>query len=450
MPKGQATPKQKQAENANPNPASGEILRILAKAHDYARAAPQDPAYPEVGLIGELQARAGDVDAATKCCAEVKEHYRRVFAFIQVALAQVEVGDRDGAQTTLDRVLMENHEFDGGPGGRNAASPEQAPAALAKLVPHLVAGLPGDDWCDLQNELAHVSAAYAKTDIAKALDILHVARQTLNGGPFGKTGANDAYLYSTFGAIAVERAGAGDISGALDTLREVHGVWRHQAMRDAAAELAKSGDFKAADAIAARVQDPGYKESTLKWIEIIRCGGEPPSRAQRSRVPPYSKGPVPDGMVIAARLLKQAQAATKERAFDKAARDLAAALSAVAPVQSSDYFRDIEGTGFESRAGLIAAIGREQTRAGAFTDALETVNLLRTVPDWGDSVTHIVRKAACRQTLAGQSQLTLKWAEELSTPIEKTHALIGVAEGMIQAKTGALVRMRINYPYKEE
>ncbi len=237
----------------------------------------------------------------------------------------------------------------------------------------------------------------------------------------------------------------------IDTLRELRGITRDHEVAEAAIELAESGEFKLGRAIATSLGDPRYKMQTLDSIEIIRRGGERPSqRGARTMVPEYREGPAPKGMAMAARLLKQARAEAKLRAFDKAARDLAAALSAVASVKSSDFFRDIEGTGLESRSGLIAAIGEEQTRAGAFADALETARLLRMEYSGDVSVKRIVRKTAWRQTLAGQSRRALEWTEELPAALEKTHALIGIAEGMIQLRTGARVRMRINYPYKDE
>ena len=112
------------------------------------------------------------------------------------------------------------------------------------------------------------------------------------------------------------------------------------------------------------------------------------------------------------------------------ARQTAASIP-VEPVKS-DVLRAIAEQGASAKAKALSRIAVAQATDGDFQSALQTAASIQK----DATKAAALRSIAEAQAKAGYAKNALAWAEKEPSPLLKTHALLGAANGIMERKHG--------------
>jgi hypothetical protein len=216
-----------------------------------------------LGDVAAAIARDGAVDEARTLAARIKDAPSRSRAFVEMAVAQAEIGDLSGALTTLDQV---DDKLDRAEGRARVAAirASTAPAEAREMFAQALAGMSkaragANRKAEALVEIARAQIVAGETTGAKA---------TLKRA-FGEVAKvkEDPERLTLLSRIAPLQARAGDYPGAFSTaMRAEDASLRPLLVRDIAAAQAEKGDVAGALAIARTLDDRAAAAAALFGI----------------------------------------------------------------------------------------------------------------------------------------------------------------------------------------
>jgi rhomboid family GlyGly-CTERM serine protease len=364
--------------------------------------------------------REGDAEGALRTASTIEDPYRHASALAAVAIGQAETGDRAGAATTIARAL----EVATGVQDRDRRTEALGAIARAQTVAGDLPGAFGtigripDGFHTLGTVgvLAELAVAQWRAgDDGAASATLPRARALAMKLPKSRfKGLSPRAI--ALADVALAAARMGDVTRARDILREVPGAGEAvQASLEVAEVRARAGDRAGASM--------GYDQALTVAMRLPASPGREAMTAEIALARARAGYGSWDEALVAARSIGHAH--LRGLAMTALARaltergDVPAALGVAAEFPND---RD--------RVLVLSALAPVQARQGDVPGALAT--LARIADDsWRGSAANEVAAAQAR---AGQAAEALHWASRETSPLVKSQALLGVAEGILAAR----------------
>jgi hypothetical protein len=323
-----------------------------------------------------------------------------------IASTQVEIGDSAGAQTTIQHMLqLPNPKIYGEIAEIAATQADLGDFTGAfrtiSMIKDKVERADGlSQIASIQANTGNINAAFHTAEtvkdmpIAKAVALLAIARAQAKDHDQVAVQAtiqealqtallikpNEIRYYRTLPAIAQTQAEIGDIKGALKTAKMIKVEFQEDAFIDAIKKIARAqacaGDIKGA----------------LETVKAINNGVEKVNA-----------------------LLEIAETQAE-------GGDIKGAFQTIKEIKVGRFF-------------ILEKIAIAQAKAGDLTGALLTADAINVKDSVGRA--HAFHAIAAARVKVGEAKKALAWASNLSTPIEKAYALLGVAEGLLSQKQAA-------------
>ncbi len=314
--------------------------------------------------------RSSNFKSAIETAQLIKSDVLRIGALTEIAAAQVKAGDTVGAFQLVDRA-QDDYGKSRIVGGIAAAQVEQGENDAALKTAANFKGKSFSDW-----PLYEVAKALARAgNLRMAREMAEKLREQLR--------------FVTWEEIAVEQAKMGDVKGALELASSIpRPIHRYDnlpsvqlgAIGRIANAQAQTGDFKGALETAALIPPDvrgcdicgSYKDEVIGKIGRIRA----------------------------------------ERKQYLAALEIAGSLK------------------FYEKEEIIKTVAVTQADDGEIENALQTVSTIENIHYRATTFQRI----SLSWTKTGKKAAALAWAEKLSAPLERAHAMVGIADGLLSSK----------------
>jgi hypothetical protein len=444
---------------AMPQGRERDVAAMLLRARDAAESIrfPIDQMLAFIA-IADVQRKAGDVDAAKVSL----QHARRAIDahndrwidcqyYCELAAAHLRTRDKPGALAVLDvaadwaRKSPDSMRpfYLGWTARMRAWSDDREGAAM--LFDEAIAGAKAGHPIRVQSDQATIAGFMA--DCGHADAALHVASKL----------TEEVWRRSAYVGIARGQAYYGDLAGAQTTITtaEAAGVDdMDDARHDLAEQQLKTGDLKAAKAMAEQIRDGFYKSCVWKAIALeLAKKGDVDGATQAAARMDY------DGFVVEVNL---ALADARRRAKDVAGAGANVLVAAKAVANEQDPNSQAEAyasLGVAQAAAGDAAAARESfAKARAIVDKIDPME--RASPKWGlmaklaraqlqtgdvsaatataDAIDYEHDQAQVYQDIAREKVKSGKavdgWIEKLPNPMVKAYAWVGAAQAAGEKK----------------
>jgi len=242
-----------QMVRAHPKEAALELLAEAKRTAEEIR----NPGHrsAELTRIAEMQAHAGDVEAARETLGAIGEDADRASVLRTIAIAQAAIAGPAVALAAAD-------ELDGD------WDRQEVRLSIAEIL------------CRKGDVVAARETAATLTDPemrARAWRLLAAAEARLGHVDEARSIASEIQVAKWSSAAWSDVAGAqasqGDLKGALETSQRISDPeWRSNALLAVAAVQAGAGDFDAAESMTNRIDDPWFRDDALSEISAARAG----------------------------------------------------------------------------------------------------------------------------------------------------------------------------------
>lgn len=430
------------------------------------------------GQVAVAYANAGKVEDAFRIVAQMRDQFREAppagigTAVAAIAEAQAKHGDIPGAVRTAVTIASENPQCLMNIVGRRVRARDMAGAL--QIVSQLEEGLQRyAEWGIVQAQTAQgqlteaqLTASAIKPGHAKASALLELANHYTNTGAKSMASGllqeaataaastvNDGARADVLWHIAAAMAETRETFIALQTAKsiEVDGP-RRSAINDIATAQAKQGNVKGAFNTALLLKrenavehdaDPGYESAVGDILaELTKSGRAKEAREtvknfedlksrQRLLYARIAEAQSDSGDLQGAKttlLLVETdqQRRTRKKELLRLTQIPQEYLSEE-DLRRLQELRDMDGMAHRA----LAAIAKAQTRKGDLPGAAATADGL-TQPLHRSS---LFREIGAIQVQSGRQQQALGWARALSSPSDKTYALLGIAETLSTPKS---------------
>jgi RNA polymerase sigma factor (sigma-70 family) len=455
-----AAPQEDAAKKARAR--SKEILRDALKELNNVMDDGRGLRHRVLADMAALQAQLGDRTASRKLFEEARdlvaaltEENQRDGEWRMLATAEAKAGEADEAIATARRI----------PGGQKmrAYTLQEVGTELAKArrekdalrVAALVEDAEIKGWLPGML-LEHVALAHAKAgDFAQAMRVVERMKEpscqvSALAGVVYLNLWNTAYPNEP--GVALLRAEAGDKAGARKTLRRAADL-----AGTVSEEQAKHRALTAVACAQARLGDIAAARKTLEAIGGENCQAIAQATIGRALV---GAGQVKEALALADRqptklmrmfVLMHVGAGQTKAGDRKSARETLRRVHlllgqmdaqerggqphnlASAQAEAGDYQGAIETAEAFLAEGSLAKVNVAFTRAeaGDFAGALEMAGQMPE-SDWWKG--NLLRGIGKLQAQRGREKAALEWIVRLNSPLERANALLGVAEGLVEAK----------------
>ncbi|HEY7158811.1 MAG TPA: sigma factor-like helix-turn-helix DNA-binding protein, partial [Gemmataceae bacterium] len=320
--------------------------------------------------IAESRMRTGDMEAAWKIIATIKDEYSRHSALRNIAIAQAKAGDVKGALEMAETI-------DSDVGNSEVLAVVVKLYAKAGQIKKAV-DLAETITADFNRTVARINIAEAQ---AKAKD-LAAARKSLQEALdiAHRMKSHEDYMAM---CVAMVQAEMGEIEEALKTANTIHSDWKNLALRFIAEFQAKAGDTKGARKTAEAIPEEYDKGKALNEIVIVHLNaGDLKAAMELAEATESVQWRIESLLAIAKSHARKEENAAADKIFQKV-------------YQEAKNVRDVERRELGVRNNVLSHIVQTQAEMGAEKEALA-------------------------------------WAAKQDSALLKAQALLGIAKGLAQ------------------
>jgi tetratricopeptide (TPR) repeat protein len=369
-----------QAKAGDKVAAAGTFREALAAAKDVDKPADFAKYHTTMEIAGQM-ARAGDIGGARKIAEALEHEDWRDSVLMEVAAAQARARDVQGALKTAGTIGTKRHKG----AALRVVVEVHAEAGRLKEASRLAETIAGE----FDRALAIVAIARARAkakDLAAARKDLAEALKIADGIEEGNRKVFNEGGAVTYANVAKAQAELGDVEAALKTANAIKNEARKDyALGDVAEAQIEAGDLRGALKTAESISDEYPKGKAMKAMVAARLRASDPNGATKTAESIASVAwRVESLLEIAKFQAKGGDRASADKTFQKA-------------YQEAENVRDEEAGIGNIRNAILSQIVKAQAEAG-------------------------------------EEKKALAWTAKQTSPLLKTQALLGIAQGLAPLK----------------